>query len=63
MKQHDRTIVRARASRQAAVLRIGLQEIKAFIEHFYPKSDAPLLESCGVADLVRPRESVMAGPI
>jgi glycerol-3-phosphate dehydrogenase (NAD+) len=37
---------------KAAVLRIGLQEIKAFIAHFYPKADAPLLESCGVADLV-----------
>jgi glycerol-3-phosphate dehydrogenase (NAD+) len=37
---------------KAAVLRIGLQEIKSFITHFYPKANAPLLESCGVADLV-----------
>ena len=39
------------------VLRIGLQETADFITHFYPNQTIPVLESCGVADLVRCRES------
>jgi len=37
---------------KAAVMRIGLQEMESFIQHFYPSKCTPLLESCGVADLV-----------
>ena len=37
------------------VMRIGLQEMEAFIQHFYPSKCTPLLESCGVADLVPSR--------
>merc|ERR1711972_521022 len=37
----------------AALIRIGLQEMKLFIRYFYPEvKDATFLESCGVADLI-----------
>jgi len=38
---------------KAAVIRIGLEEMKVFIKHFYPDvKDSTFLESCGVADLI-----------
>ncbi|CAE8636496.1 unnamed protein product [Polarella glacialis] len=38
---------------KAALIRIGLQEMKVFIRHFYPDAkDSTFLESCGVADLI-----------
>merc|ERR1711912_182094 len=38
---------------KAALIRIGLQEMKLFIRYFYPEAnDSTFLESCGVADLI-----------
>merc|ERR1719277_1453581 len=38
---------------KAALIRIGLQEMKQFIRFFYPDAkDSTFLESCGVADLI-----------
>jgi len=38
---------------KAAVIRIGLEEMTAFIRHFHPDvRDSTFLESCGVADLI-----------
>merc|ERR1712110_1000460 len=38
---------------KAAIIRIGLEEMTAFIRHFHPSvKDNPFLESCGVADLI-----------
>jgi glycerol-3-phosphate dehydrogenase (NAD+) len=38
---------------KAAVVRIGLKEMEAFIKHFYPETSQDVfLESCGVADLI-----------
>mmetsp|Transcript_88424 Transcript_88424/g.205725 ORF Transcript_88424/g.205725 Transcript_88424/m.205725 type:complete len:354 (+) Transcript_88424:60-1121(+) len=38
---------------KAAVIRIGLEEMTAFIRHFHPAVEAStFLESCGVADLI-----------
>merc|ERR1719231_2114577 len=38
---------------KAAVVRIGLKEMQAFITHFYPKTKTEVFsESCGVADLI-----------
>merc|ERR1719213_203729 len=38
---------------KAAIVRLGLKEMEAFIKHFYPEtSQEVFLESCGVADLI-----------
>lgn len=38
---------------KAAIVRNGLMEMRAFIEHFYPEThDLTFFESCGVADLI-----------
>jgi glycerol-3-phosphate dehydrogenase (NAD+) len=38
---------------KAAIIRIGLEEMTAFIRHFHPTvKDSTFLESCGVADLI-----------
>merc|ERR1719238_1420730 len=38
---------------KAAIIRIGWEEMAAFIRHFHPGvKDSTLLESCGVADLI-----------
>jgi len=38
---------------KAAVIRIGLQEMRTFIRHFHPSvKDGTFFESCGVADLI-----------
>merc|ERR1711966_217231 len=38
---------------KAAIIRIGLEEMTAFIRHFHPGvKDSTFLESCGVADLI-----------
>merc|ERR1711972_320710 len=38
---------------KAAIMRVGLQEMKDFIRFFYPETkDETFLESCGVADLI-----------
>merc|ERR1719213_721220 len=38
---------------KAAIVRLGLKEMEAFIKHFYPKTSAHVFsESCGVADLI-----------
>jgi glycerol-3-phosphate dehydrogenase (NAD+) len=38
---------------KAAVVRLGLKEMEAFIRHFYPKTSTHVFsESCGVADLI-----------
>jgi glycerol-3-phosphate dehydrogenase (NAD+) len=38
---------------KAAIVRLGLKEMEAFIRHFYPKTSSHVFsESCGVADLI-----------
>jgi glycerol-3-phosphate dehydrogenase (NAD+) len=38
---------------KAAIVRLGLKEMEAFIKHFYPKTTPHVFsESCGVADLI-----------
>jgi len=38
---------------KAAIMRVGLAEMKLFIQHFYPHvKDQTFMESCGVADLI-----------
>ena len=38
---------------KAAVIRIGLMEMKRFIQEYFPKAkDSTFFESCGVADLI-----------
>jgi len=38
---------------KAAIMRVGLEEMKLFIRHFYPTAkDQTFMESCGVADLI-----------
>merc|ERR1719159_2122075 len=38
---------------KAAIVRLGLKEMEAFIKHFYPKTSAHVFsESCGAADLI-----------
>jgi len=38
---------------KAAIVRMGLKEMEAFIKHFYPATSSHVFsESCGVADLI-----------
>ena len=38
---------------KAAIVRLGLKEMEAFIRHFYPATSSHVFsESCGVADLI-----------
>merc|ERR1719337_443921 len=38
---------------KAAIVRLGLKEMEAFIRHFYPATSSHIFsESCGVADLI-----------
>jgi len=38
---------------KAAIMRVGLEEMKLFIRYFYPEAkDQTFMESCGVADLI-----------
>jgi len=38
---------------KAAIVRLGLKEMEAFIRHFYPATSSRVFsESCGVADLI-----------
>ncbi|KAI3654546.1 hypothetical protein MP228_000600 [Amoeboaphelidium protococcarum] len=37
---------------KAAIIRIGLQEMRRFCKHFYNGKDETFFESCGVADLI-----------
>merc|ERR1711977_484509 len=38
---------------KAAIVRLGLKEMEAFIQHFYPATSSHVFsESCGVADLI-----------
>ena len=41
------------ANTKAAIVRMGLKEMEAFVKHFYPETGSHVFsESCGVADLI-----------
>merc|ERR1719160_223552 len=41
------------ANTKAAIVRMGLKEMEAFVKHFYPQTGSHVFsESCGVADLI-----------